>query len=84
MVAAFSPIFITLYIYKVPLLVATRIFEAFIVGGEESLMKILFKMLAHKRKKIFSLGDEKLLEYLRTEMVVECFGELTIEELVNY
>ena len=84
MVAAFSPIFITLYIYKVPLKVATRIFESFIVGGEAALIKILFKMMAHKRRKIMSMNDEKLLEYLRTEMVVECFEELTIEELVNY
>jgi hypothetical protein len=52
MVAAFSPIFITIYIYRVPLNIATRIFETFIVEGETALIKILFKMLQHKKSKI--------------------------------
>ena len=34
MEAAFSPLFITLYIYRIPLTIATRIFEAFILDGE--------------------------------------------------
>jgi hypothetical protein len=83
MEAAFSPLFITLYIYKIPLPIATRIFEAFIVDGEVALLKILFKMLSHKRAKIMTMGEE-LIEYLRKNIIVECIEELSIDNLINY
>lgn len=79
MVAAFSPIFITCYIYRVPLEIATRIFETFIVEGETALVKILFKMLYHKKEKIMALSDVELLEYLRSGIIVECVAELSID-----
>jgi hypothetical protein len=71
MAAAFSPFFITLCIYKVPLKCATRIFEAFMVEGETALLNILFRMLEYKKEKIMEMGDE-LLEYLRMNIIVEC------------
>ena len=66
--AAFSPLFISLYIYQVPLDIATRIFEIFIIEGETSLTKVLFKMLHHKREKILKMNDGKLMNFLRTKM----------------
>mmetsp|Transcript_2452 Transcript_2452/g.2404 ORF Transcript_2452/g.2404 Transcript_2452/m.2404 type:complete len:85 (-) Transcript_2452:66-320(-) len=84
MVAAFSPLFITLYIYRLPLEVSTRVFEAFIIDGELALRKILYKMLSHKKKNIMAIHDERIIEYVRTDLAIECFNELTIEELVNY
>jgi len=51
MVAAFSPISF-LYAYMIPVNLATRIFEYFLFEGETALMKVLFRMLEHKRKKI--------------------------------
>lgn len=83
MAAAFSPLFITLYIYRIPIKDATRIFEAFILDGELALIKILFKMLEHKRDKLLSLKDD-LLDFLRTHMIVECIEELSIDQLLNY
>lgn len=84
MVAAFSPFFITCFIYRVPLDIATRIFETFIVEGETALVKIIFKMLYHKKDKIMSLTDIDLLEYLRSGIIVECIEELSIDQLINY
>lgn len=43
--AAFSPLFITLYIYQVDHDYAMRIFESFMLDGEEALLRILYKML---------------------------------------
>jgi len=43
--AAFSPLFITLYIYQIDHIYAMRIFEVFILDGEEALLRVLFKML---------------------------------------
>lgn len=43
--AAFSPLFITLYIYQIEHTHAMRIFESFILDGEEALLRVLFRML---------------------------------------
>lgn len=79
MEVAFSPIFITLFIYQIPLAISTRIFEFFLIEGEVVLVRVLFKMLDHKRKKILRLKEYELLNYIRTTMVVECIEELSIE-----
>ena len=60
MAAAFSPVFITLFIYCTPLDIATRIFEYFLLDGERSLLKFLFRMLYYKREKILSLSEGQL------------------------
>jgi hypothetical protein len=80
LVAAFSPIFLTLYIYHIPVPIATRFFEAFLFEGETVLLRILFKLLNHKRKKILTLSrDQDLLKYLKTDIVMECIDELSID-----
>ena len=82
--AAFSPVFITLFVYQVPLSIATRIFECFILDGEVALIKILLRMLYSKRETILKLKEVELLTYLRSGMTVECCNELQIEELISY
>eukprot|EP00347_Sterkiella_histriomuscorum_P015634 403356284 len=84
MVAAFSPIFISLFISQVPLEIATRIFEYFMYEGEVALIRILFSMLKHKRQKIFSFREGELLRYMRTDIVVECIQELSVEQFFDY
>jgi uncharacterized protein YeeX (DUF496 family) len=59
------------------------LFEAFIVEGELALINTLFRMLDHKREKILELSDN-LLDYLRTDMILECIEELSIDSLLNY
>ena len=84
MVTAFSPIFISLCIYQVPIELGTRIFEYFMVEGETVLLKIIFNMLHHKRKKIMSLTEGDLMSYMRTDIIVECVEELSLEQLVDF
>ena len=60
MAAAFSPIFITLFIYQIPFDIATRLFECFMLEGETSLLRVIFKMLNHKRKKLLGLFEHEL------------------------
>ncbi len=84
LIAAFSPIFLTLYIYHIPLPIATRFFEAFLFEGETVLIRILFKLLNHKRKRILSLSrDQDLLKYLKTDIVIECIEELSLDQLLD-
>lgn len=46
--AAFSPLFITLYIYQIDHDYAMRIFESFILDGEQALLRVLYKMIEMK------------------------------------
>jgi|LauGreDrversion4_2_1035121.scaffolds.fasta_scaffold333382_2 hypothetical protein len=73
--AAFSPVFITLFVYQVPIEIATRIFECFLLDGEIAIVKILLRMLYIKREKILCLQECDLLNYIRTGMVIECVLE---------
>ena len=57
MEAAFSPLFITIFIYSIPISIATRIFEYFIVEGETALLKVLFRLLEWSRDKLMGLRD---------------------------
>lgn len=82
--AAFSPVFITLFIYQVPIPIATRIFECFILDGEIALIRVLLRMLYCKRDRILELKECELLNYLRSGMIVECVSEMQIEELISY
>ena len=66
-----------------PIEVATRVFEAFIVDGETILNKILFRMLKYKRDKLLGM-DERLIEYLRKDIVIDCIEVLTLDNLINY
>ena len=82
--AAFSPVFLTLFVYQVPLAIATRIFECFILDGEIALVKVLLRMLYSKRETILKLKEVELLTYLRSGMIVECCKDMDIEELISY
>lgn len=81
--AAFSPIFLTLYIYHIPLPLATRIFELFLVEGELALIRISVKMLEYKRDKVLSLRDHELLEYIRRDMILDCVDEMSLDVLLD-
>lgn len=59
--AAFSPLFITLYIYQIDHLNAMRIFEYFILDGEQALMNILWRILELKGHCICDLVEMELI-----------------------
>jgi hypothetical protein len=50
----------TLYVYKTPLEIATRLFEVFILDGESALIKFILKSIGLRKKKILHLEDEHL------------------------
>lgn len=70
--AAFSSLFITLFIYDLPQALATRIFEMFLLDGESLLVKFLVRMIRYKEKKIITLYEGELLKYIRSGMIQEC------------
>ena len=71
-------LFITLFVYQVPLPIASKIVECFILDGEIALVKILLRMLYVKRETIMRLQECELLSYLRSGMTSECCTEMEI------
>lgn len=82
--AAFSPLFITLYIYEIEHDYAMRIFESFILDGEQALLRVLYKMIELKQNKILQMEEIELILYLRTNIMNECIKEYGIETLMDY
>lgn len=79
--AAFSPLFITLYIYQIEHQYAMRIFEYFLLDGEEGLLHVLYKMLDFKADKLCTITEMELLIYLRTDLIKECITEYGVSSL---
>ena len=82
--AAFSPLFITLYIYQIEHHYAMRIFEYFILDGEQSLLRVLYRMMDLKGAKICELREMELIQYLRTDLINECIAEYGITGLMDF
>jgi hypothetical protein len=56
----FSAHFMTLYVYLTPIEIATRLFELFILDGENALIGVLLRMIELKQKKILKKDDFEL------------------------
>ena len=68
MAASFSSQLITLFIYDNDFDAAMRVFELFLLDGEQVLVDLLAGMILHKKHIILSLEDLDLMNYLRKEM----------------
>lgn len=79
----FSPLFMTLFVYMTPLDVASRLFELFLLDGEKVLLTIIMKMVELKQRKILSLSDLDLQQYMLCGMVKECTNLYTLEKLLQ-
>jgi hypothetical protein len=76
-------LFMTLFVYMTPLDVASRLFELFLLDGEKVLLTIIMKMVELKQRKILSLSDLDLQQYMLCGMVKECTNLYTLEKLLQ-
>ena len=60
-----------------------RIFEAFILDGEQALLRVLYRMIEMKQHKILQMEEIELIMYLRTNIINECIQEEGIESLLD-
>ena len=56
----FSPHFMTLFIYSTPIEISTRLFEIFIIDGENALVNLLLKMIELKTDELLARTDAEL------------------------
>ena len=84
MAASFSSQLITLFIYGNDFSAAAKIFELFLLDGEQVLVDMLAGMIQHKKQKILQLEDLELMNYLQKEMAQECLSSMTIRDLLRH
>ena len=64
MAASFSSQLITLFIYGNDFNAAAKVFELFLLDGEQVLVDMLAGMIQHKRHTILQLEEMELMSYL--------------------
>lgn len=84
MAASFSSQLITLFIYDNNFSAAAKVFELFLLDGENILVDLIAGMIQHRRTKIVAMEDVELMEYLRKEMVQECFLTMQICDILKH
>lgn len=61
-----------------------RIFESFLLDGEQALLRVLYRMIEMKQKQILQKEEYELITYLRTDIINECIADEGIEALLDY
>ena len=59
-----------------------RIFDLFLLEGEQAIVDLLIGTIELKTEKILELNEIFLMNYLRKDMIKECFEENTINGLL--
>ena len=54
------------------------------IEGETSLIRLLMKMLELKRYKILNIYEQALLDYLKSDIVLECIDEMSLDKLLDH
>ena len=82
MEATFSAQIITAFLYDLDFDLAMRIFDLFLLEGEQAIVDLLIGTIELKTEKILTLKEIHLMNYLRKDLIKECFAENTITGLL--
>ena len=73
-----------MFIYDNDFISAVKIFELFLLDGEQVLVDLIAGMVMHKRHTILELNDLELMNYLRKDMVQACLSEMNLMEILKH
>ena len=73
----------TLFVYLTPIEIATRLFEVFILDGEQALVSILMRMIELKVDDLLAREDAELQRYVLSGLITECVEEYSIGYLLD-
>jgi len=62
-----------LYIYDAPLPIATRIFELFLVEGEQVILDLIAGLIETQYSSIITMEETDLMEYFRKDILIDAF-----------
>ena len=82
MAASFSSQLITLFIYDNDFVAAAKVFELFLLDGEQVLVDLLAGMVHHRKDRLLELEDVDLMEYLRKDMVQDCLKSMQVRQIL--
>ena len=81
--AAFTPHFMTLFVYLTPVEIATRLFEVFILDGDLAIVRLLLRMIELKQSELLRRRETELQAYVLSGMITECVEEYSIAYLLD-
>ena len=61
-----------------------RIFDAFLIDGEEVIFTLLLKILDTQQAQILELYDMDLIEFMKSQMHQSCLKDHKIHELLDF
>lgn len=80
--ACFTSQIVTLFIYDCEFAEATRIFELFLIDGEQVIVDLLATIIEVKTETILILKEFELINYCRSVMVKETLREYELSQLL--
>ena len=79
----FTHYILTIFMSSAPLDVAPRIFDMFLFEGERMVKALILKMISLKKRHILQLRGTHLYNYLKHELVKDCFAEYSVATLFS-
>ena len=79
----FSPLFLTVFISNAPLELAVRIFDLFMIDGENSLMDCVLNIVELMQTNIMQLTHEAIHLYIKSDIIKECYEKFNFATIVN-
>lgn len=73
---------ITLFIYDCEFDQATRMFEMFLLDGEQVIVDLLVTFIEKQTNRIMQLTDFELMNYLRKEMITDTLNEYSFQQIL--
>eukprot|EP00826_Nyctotherus_ovalis_P022399 TRINITY_DN17385_c0_g1_i1.p1 TRINITY_DN17385_c0_g1~~TRINITY_DN17385_c0_g1_i1.p1 ORF type:complete len:134 (-),score=15.12 TRINITY_DN17385_c0_g1_i1:76-477(-) len=79
----FSPIFMTVFMSCAPLGLAVRIFDLFLVNGEQALTECALNILELMQAEVTKLKQEAVYVYVKGDMIAECYEKFNFATVAN-
>ena len=79
----FTGHFMTFGMNNCPVEIAARLFEMFILDGEQSFMRLLLRMFELRQDEMYTLTDVSLQNYIHTDLITSCITSYPMRALVD-
>ena len=79
----FTGHFMTFGMNNCPVEIATRLFEMFILDGEQSFIHLLLRMIELRQDEMYTLTDVSLQNYIHTDLIAKCIQNYPMRTLVD-
>ena len=83
--APFAQFFLSAFTSDLPYQLSMRLFEVFLLYGEDFMLDFLYKCIKVSDKKLSNdLIDEEVIRYIKSYMIEECFNlRLSIKNIIK-